>query len=225
MNTEAADYGKRFRDHWKRFLERFKITSDLQQNVFSDLWRRYGEKHRIYHGIKHPVLLLDELEIVRRDVPQWFTGRDQDLAIELAIWNNGVVYNTRRRDNKEKSSERVLDHAHDLGISAIVGAEAALVVLATKHLKKPVALSAQIVTDIDLSLLASPWETFVRNTLDIREEYRPNVSDNDWRTGRKDFLEGMAKWSSIYTTNYFFMKYEVRAQANILRSYRETFTN
>lgn len=224
MNKEAADYGIRLREHWKRFVERFQITSDLRQNVLAELWRRYGEKHRRYHGIKHPVQLLDELEIARREMPEWFASRDQDIAIELAIWAHDSVYDPRKRDNEERSSERVLDYAHDLGISAIVGAEAALITLATKHLKRPIALSAQVVTDIDLSQLAAPWNEFVQNTLEIREEYS-HLSDQEWRAGRKDFLEGMARWSSIYTTDYFFMKYEARAQENLRRSFCQTFAH
>jgi predicted metal-dependent HD superfamily phosphohydrolase len=222
--AEVASYEKRFRNHWNRFLARFKITSDLRQMVYTDLHRRYGEKHRVYHGIKHPVLLLDELEIARAEMPKWFRSREQDLSIELALWEQSTFYNTRNEGNKEKSAERAIEHAHDLAISPIVGARAAQLVLATKHLKRPDELAAQIVTDIDLSPLAAPWETFAENTREIRDEYT-HVSDEDFRTRREDFLKSMAKWSGIYSTNYFFMKFEPKAQANLLRSYRETFTH
>ncbi len=225
--AEALSYEKRFRNHWERFIARFGITSNLRHAVYTDLRRRYGEKHRVYHGIKLPVLLLDELEIVRRDVPEWFQSREQDMAIELALCDHDSFYKTRDGDgvNVERSAERAIEHAHDLGISSIVGAMTGQLVLATKHFPRPEKLSAQIVTDIDLSPLGAPWNTFVQNTRDIREEYRPHVSDEDFRVGRREFLEGMARWPRIYTTNYFFMKYEAKAQNNLLRSFRETFTH
>lgn len=224
MATEAMSYEKRFRNHWERFLARFKITSNLRQNVYTDLHRRYGEKHRRYHGIKHPVLLLDELEIARREMPEWFQNVARDMAIELALWEHDVFYNTRAADNEEKSAERAIEHAHDLGISSVVGIRAGLLVLATKHLRRPEEIAEQIVTDIDLSPLAAPWETFAQDTRDIRQEYA-HVSDDAFRAGRRDFLEGMLKWSSIYSTNYFFMKFEKRAQDNLRRSLRETFAH
>lgn len=226
MATETVSYEKRFRNHWERFTARFNITSDLRQNVYTDLHRRYGEKHRTYHGIRHPVLLLDELETAREEMPEWFQDFRQDMAIELALWDHDSYYKTRDGDgvNVERSAERTLEHAHDLGISSVVGGRAAQLVLATKHTKRPEELAAQVVTDIDLSLFAAPWETFVQDTYDIREEYS-HVSDKDFRNGRKDFLDGMLQWSSIYTTDYFFMKFEARAQDNLRRSRRETFTH
>ncbi len=223
MAIEAVNYEKRFRNHWKRFLERFKITSDLRQNVYTDLHRRYGERHRTYHGVKRQVLLLDELEVARTEMPEWFQSVGQDTAIELALWGIDLFYNSGIGDNKEESAERAIEHAHDLGISAITGAQAGQLILTTKHLQRPEKLPGRIVTDIDLSMLAAPWPDFVQSIRDLREE--SGGPEEDFRKRLKDILEGMARWDHIYSTQYFRDKYEERAQDNLLRSYRETFSH
>lgn len=218
--AEVLSYEKRFRNHWERFLARFRVTSNLRHMVYTDLHRRYGEKHRTYHGIKLPVLLLDELEVARREMPEWFENVEQDMAIELALWDSYIIYKMQL-DDKEGGAERVIEHAHDLGISSIVGARASLLVLATKHTKPPEGLAAEIVTDIDLSLLAAPWEVYVQHIQEIREEY--DEPEEEFRARHEAFLRGMLQWSGIYSTDYFFMKYEHVAQENLKRSLRETF--
>lgn len=218
--VKATDFDKRLRRHWNRFLAEFSIFSNKQKSVFDEIRVQYGEPHRTYHGVRHPVLLLDELQSARRLRPEWFIDIEQDMAIELALWDHDFFYDTQARDNEERSAERTVQHAEYLGFPAGVGRRAGELVLATKHLGNPAELDAQIVVDIDLSPLAAPWADFAQSSQDIREEYA-HVSDLDFRRGRRNFLKGMLERPSIYSTDHFFKRYEAGARWNMKRSLRQ----
>ena len=208
--------------YWVCFLARFKISEDRGEPVFEEIRNHYAESHRSYHGLKHPVLLLDELQTARQRKPEWFIDSKQDAAIELAIWDHDSFYDVRAKDNEERSAERAFQHARDLGFSLQVGGRAKKLVLATKHIVPPEELAAQIVVDIDLSLLAAPWANFAQDSQNIRREYA-HVSDRDFKNGQRDFLTSMLKRPRIYGTDYFHEKFETLARENLERSLREQF--
>lgn len=218
MQINMAYPEKRLRGHWDDFQRRFAIPADRGQPILDEILKQYGEPHRMYHGLVHPVFLFDELRITRQNRPSWFFDDDEvNVALELAIWDHDLFYDTTRDDNEERSAERAASHARYLGLSAQAGEQVKKLILATKHTEAPEGLTAQIVVDLDLSLLAMPWPTFARNTREIREEYA-HVSDRDFIHGRRDFLEQMLKRPRIYSTDYFFERFESRARGNLKRS-------
>ncbi|MGE4514074.1 MAG: hypothetical protein AB7E26_09720, partial [Chryseobacterium sp.] len=66
-----------------------------------------------------------------------------------------------------------------------------------------------------LSILGSESEIYVSYTQKIRKEYSI-YPDLLYRPGRKKVLEHFLKSESIFKTEYFKEKYELRARENIL---------
>lgn len=221
MQTEKAENEKRLWAHWGNFLERFAIPN-LHYEVFDEICSRYGEEHRSYHGLAHPALLLDALNLVRQHRPKWFAHAEQDLTIELAIWTHDIVYDPQASDNEKRSALRAIALAQELGLPKKVGEQAGKLVIATEHIEAPQGLAAQIVVDLDLSPLAAPWNVFAQNSLDIRTEYA-HLSDDDFKRGRRNFLLGMLERPRIFSTDYYLQKSEAAAQANLKRSPREQY--
>lgn len=221
MQINTAYPEKRLRGHWDDFQRRFAISADRGQPVLDEILKQYGEPHRMYHGLMHPVLLFDELRTaLQKGLGEFFGDYEENVALELAIWDHDLFYDTTRDDNEERSSERAFEHARDLGLSVRASEQAKKLVLATKHTEVPKEFVAQTIVDLDLSLLAMPWLTFARNTQEIRGEYA-HISDRDFIRGRLNFLEQMLKRPRIYSTDYFFEEFETDAQSNMERSLRE----
>lgn len=221
MQTEKAENEKRLWAHWGNFLERFAIPN-LHYEVFDEIRSRYEEEHRSYHGLAHPVVLLDELHDLRRARSGLFLDTEEDLAIELAIWDHDLVYDAQAKDNENRSADRAFVHAQMLGFHERIGTHARRLVIATKHTDVHKELATQIVTDIDLSPLAAAWNVFAQNSLDIRTEYA-HVSDDDFKRGRRNFLLGMLERPRIFSTDYYLQKSEAAARANLKRSLREQY--
>lgn len=224
MGNSANRFDERLLEHWKRFERQFEISERLGALIFGDILYQYDESHRKYHAVKHPVLLLDELQIARRSMPDWFANPMQDAAITLALFDHDLFYDPRATDNEERSAGGALGHVHYLKLPERVGELANRFILATKHVETPTELGAMIVCDIDLSLMGASWTSFAQDSRDIRDEYA-HVSDADFRRGRRDFLNGMLKRPRIYATNHFYGKFEVTARENMERALREQFAH
>jgi predicted metal-dependent HD superfamily phosphohydrolase len=71
-----------------------------------------------------------------------------------------------------------------------------------------------VVVDIDLSILGAPPETFDAYQEAIREEYSW-VPGFLYRRKRKKILRSFLTRDRIFTTDFFFGRYEERARQNL----------
>jgi predicted metal-dependent HD superfamily phosphohydrolase len=92
-------------------------------------------------------------------------------------------------------------------------------VLATRHLTIPREPDAQLLCDIDLSILGRAPEVFDEFERRIRREYA-SVPEPTYRSGRSEVLAGFLRRRSIYQTELFRNRYEVSARANLERTLR-----
>ena len=138
-------------------------------------------------------------------------------AVEAAIWFHDAVYDSRTKDNEEKSAELWRDVAAGAGIEARVVEKVAKLILATKHAATPVDSDAELIADVDLAILGQPAERFDEYERQIREEYAW-VPSEAFAAGRGAVLRGFLSRPSIYATEHFRRKYEARARENLRRS-------
>lgn len=225
---ERAEYELRFKAHWERFLRRFNVSgvpdtmpdSTLPKS-FSLLRHCYGEECRHYHTMKHIVLMLDELENVRRTYPKWFDDAIEDAAIELGVWFHDVIYDPTEHGNEERSAKLAEAHARNLGLSRPVAQLARNYIRATDHRQFAEDFGAWILCDLDLMSLAAPWDEFRKMTRCIRLEYA-HVPDDEFKAGRRKILESMLdRRPHIFQTLWFRDRLEHQARANLRRSIRK----
>ena len=178
--------------------------------LFTRLIECYSEPHRKYHTMQHLQECVTHLEQVR-------TFAERAEEVELALWFHDAIYNTRKKDNEERSAEWARDSALAAGLSGDQASRVYQFVMATVHDAVPVGRDAAILVDIDLAILGSGVARFDEYEVQVREEYSW-VLGPLYRAGRRKILQEFANRESIYSTEYFRVNYEAQARSNIARS-------
>jgi predicted metal-dependent HD superfamily phosphohydrolase len=197
------------RRRWDALWARLNVPSD-RAPALAPLLAAYGQPPRAYHSLRHIFHCLRELD-AQRDLC------DDPNAVELAIWYHDAVYDPTRHDNEDRSAGLARD---DLQAARLphqrINAVLELI-LATKHASAPVTRDAQVLVDIDLSILGQDPEVFDEYERGIRTEYA-HVEDPAFRAGRAGILERFLERPVIFSTPPMREKYEGRARQNIARS-------
>ena len=140
-------------------------------------------------------------------------------AVELAIWFHDAVYDPGAADNEERSAEVAKQSITQADGGVELGSAVAALVQATKTHDPCLHPDAPLLVDVDLSILGQPKERFQEYETQIRREYEW-VPVTTFASKRAEILENFLARESIYTTEYFFAKYEQRARQNLQDSIR-----
>ena len=87
-------------------------------------------------------------------------------------------------------------------------------ILVTRHALPPKDFDAQILADIDLSILGESEERFEQYENGIRKEYE-SVPEEVYRRERARVLKSFLDWRNIFSTQVFHAKYEKQARVNV----------
>ena len=170
----------------------------------------YAEPHRHYHSTQHLAECLQGFEAVRH-----LAQRPAEVA--LALWFHDAVYDVQRHDNEAQSADWARQALTTAGVQATLAERVHELVMATRHTSVPAAGDAQLLVDIDLSILGADTQRFAQYEQQIRAEYA-FVPEDVFRTKRKDVLQSFADRPRIYNTDHFHAALEVRARANLARA-------
>ena len=203
-------------------------TESMNRQRFVELWRRcpigaaagdasvvfaqiqdyYSEDWRRYHTPAHLEHCLDCLDRVRHLL------REPD-SVEMALWFHDAIYDTKSDDNEDRSADwfQAAVGCHSEPTFAATVRE---LILVTKHGDLPSDNDAGFMVDIDLSSFGLPWEQFLDDSNNVRDEYQ-HLSDADFYRGQLQFLRYLLDRSSFFATPYFRKHYEARARANLKR--------
>ncbi len=208
MTLDAA----RFHQLWTRLTGR-----PGPDNLFASLAAAYAEPSRAYHNADHIVDCLSQFDAMRPTL-------ERADEIELALWFHDAVYDSRHLDNEERSAELACAALQRAGATADVIERAERLILATKHKgprrglhAPPLSTHAQVVVDVDLSILGRRESEFDDYDRKIRSEYAW-VAEEDYRAGRARFLAGLLSRPALYHTDHFRASYEDRARRNLERA-------
>ena len=195
----------RFRQLWHRLG-----SSDDGSMAFARLAAAYAEPHRAYHNAAHVADCLGRLDAARGEA-------ERPDEVEAALWFHDAVYDPRAADNEERSAawaERSLSVG---GVVADAVARIAVMILATRHDREPDGGDAELMLDIDLSILGREPEAFAAYERSIRAEYAWVPADQ-YRDARAAILERFLARPTIYRTESFRSRYESGARRNIAQS-------
>lgn len=185
-------------------------ASDADDELYQRLVACYSDPHRSYHTMQHLEECFVHLESVR-------SLAERPGEIELALWFHDAVYNTRRKDNEERSAQWARDSALAAGLSGDQASRIYELVMTTVHDAVPVDRDAAVLVDIDLAILGSDSARFDEYEVQVRKEYSW-VPEPLYAAARRKILQEFANRRSIYSTEYFRSEYEARARDNIARS-------
>ena len=196
-------------DRWQS-LWRELGASGSNDELFRRLVACYSEPHRKYHTMQHLEECFRHFERVR-------SFAEHASEVELALWFHDAIYNTKKKDNEERSAEWARDSALAAGLTVDQASRIHELVMTTMHNAVPVARDAAVLVDIDLGILGADAMRFDEYEVQVREEYSW-VPGPLYRAGRRKILQEFANREHIYSTEYFRAEYEARARDNIARS-------
>jgi len=184
--------------------------------LFSQVVNAYSAKGRYYHDMNH----------LYGVISMWYDHKhllkDADAIFFAAIYHD-IVYNPKRNDNEEKSSEFFINKVMFKLIPKEESAKIALTVhkaiLATKHNSESKIYyennkDIQYLLDFDLEILGTRHEsTYEWYRKGVRKEYSMYPLKK-YKAGRKAVLESFLNRPKIFLTKEF-EKVEKRARKNL----------
>ncbi|MBN1673601.1 MAG: N-methyl-D-aspartate receptor NMDAR2C subunit [Kiritimatiellae bacterium] len=188
-------------------------TLDAKRGVretYEGLVSLYEDGTRAYHNLCHVAQCLVEFDAVRD------LAENPPIA-ELALWYHDAVYESKARDNEERSADRAATDLGAMGAPQELSAAVRDLILLTKHDCVPSGMDGKIIVDIDLSILAQPADVFDAYEFAVRSEYSWLADDEFW-CGRAQFLKSLLARERIFHTPHFARTYERPARENLVRS-------
>jgi predicted metal-dependent HD superfamily phosphohydrolase len=183
--------------------------------VRAELICAYTASGRHYHDLCHVETLLGLADACAELIA------DLD-AVEAAIWFHDAIYDTRCRDNEERSAALAVvrlagttDEDRIARIAAMIRATAghALPDFPDHDAREDCALFL----DMDLAILGSPPAEFDAYEAAVRREY-DWVGEPQWKLGRRAVLAQFLARPAIYATRHFRASHEAAARGNLARS-------
>jgi predicted metal-dependent HD superfamily phosphohydrolase len=174
----------------------------------------YTATGRHYHDLRHIETLLGLADACADLIA------DRE-AVEAAIWFHDAIYDTRRRDNEERSAAlavarlaRTTDEDRIARIAAMIRATAGH---ALPDSADAAASDCALFLDMDLAILGAPPAEFDAYEAAVRREY-DWVSEPQWKLGRRTVLSQFLARPAIYATRHFRASHEAAARRNLARA-------
>ena len=172
-------------------------------------WR---EPHRHYHTEQHLRECLEQLDAARDDA-------ERPAEVALALWFHDAIYDPQAVDNERRSAEWARQSVLRAGLPDAVAQRIASLVLATQHgaISPGPDPDAELLLDIDLSILGAPPVRFDEYERQVRAEYA-HLDEASWRAGRARVLQAFLNRPRLYATERFHAAREAQARANLAQS-------
>lgn len=175
-----------------------------------ELQRRYGEPQRHYHTMQH----LGEC-LAWFDQEQALAERPGEVA--LALWFHDAIYDVHAHDNEARSADWALQALQAAGASDASADRVHALVMATRHDAVPEGRDAELLIDIDLSILGAERARFDEYERQVHAEYG-FVPEEIRLPRRRAILQRFLDRLAIYATPRMHALLEARARENLQRS-------
>jgi len=178
-----------------------------QADIGRDLLKRYAEKHRRYHDVRHLAAVLRSIDEL---------AADHDLfLVRLAAWFHDAVYAIPpgQLSNEEASARLVRRELGRAGLEQEdINEVARLVRLTATHRPRPHDPEGELICDADLAVLAGTEEEYAAYVAAIRSEYAA-VPEQTFVEGRLAVMSELLTGNLFHTTKGF--RLERLARANV----------
>jgi predicted metal-dependent HD superfamily phosphohydrolase len=195
----------RFDDLWSRNL--VEGAPNHSSQIYQLLIDAYNEKQRVYHTQHHIedcLTLFDEIRNLLENAD----------AVELAIWFHDVIYQINSNENEELSADLFMNMSEGV-LRPATRHQVYQHIIATLHNgSEMLEHDSRYMVDIDLSSFGLPWDKFIQNSRDVRQEMS-HIPDEEFYPKQCAFQQSLLKHGRFYQTDYFFRNYEQSALNNI----------
>ena len=201
------------RANWNEAWQALGVTATNNapnDALCAELQRRYGEPQRRYHTMQHLGECL-----------AWFE-REKALAerpgeVALALWFHDAVYDVRAHDNEARSADWARQALRAAGAGDAAADRVHALVMATRHDAVPEGRDAELLIDIDLSILGAERARFDEYEQQVGAEYA-FVPLEVRLTRRREILQRFLDRPALYATPRMHALLEARARLNLQRS-------
>jgi predicted metal-dependent HD superfamily phosphohydrolase len=193
---------KRWEEVWQNLDAR-----PIPPEVLEELVKAYSSPNRFYHNLTHIQDCLSQFDRTK-------SLAAHPVEVELAIWFHDAVYDTRRNDNEQKSAEWATAVINQSEVDHAVAERVLKLILATRHMMEVLHRDAQLMVDVDLSILGRETEIYWQYENNIRKEYAW-VPENIFRKKRIDVLRGFLVREHIYYHETYREMFEHQARMNL----------
>lgn len=176
----------------------------------AELQRRYGEPQRHYHTMQH---LGECLAWFEREK----TSAERPGEVALALWFHDAIYDVHAHDNEARSADWARQALLEAGADRAAAERVHALVMATRHDAVPEGRDAELLIDIDLSILGAERTRFDEYERQVHAEYA-FVPDEIRLPRRRAILQRFLDRQAIYATPQMHAQLEARARANLQRS-------
>ncbi|HAX76759.1 MAG TPA: hypothetical protein DCY88_13175 [Cyanobacteria bacterium UBA11372] len=189
-------------------LAPFGVNPVMSLEIFTDIARAYSSADRHYHNLTH---ILQVLQIIDQMRPH----AQNPAALEFAAWFHDIIYDSKAKDNEEKSAAYATNILKTLKIPSSNIDKVAKIILTTKtHQATEKDIDTYIFLDADLSILGESSAEYNIYNQAIRKEYSW-LSEAEYRWGRIQVLKKFIERERIYLTAEIFEAREIKARQNI----------
>ena len=131
--------------NWCQLLQNFDINQTAIEKTFTQIVAAYSTPNRFYHNLEH---IHHVLEVI-----QTLESQTEDLetkTVQLAAWFHDIVYDSKAKDNEEKSAQYASEVLLSLSIPSNVIKNVKNLILTTKnHCASTSNCNAQVLLDAD----------------------------------------------------------------------------
>jgi predicted metal-dependent HD superfamily phosphohydrolase len=194
------------RNRWEEIWQKLHARA-VPHEVLEELIRAYASPVRFYHNLTH---IEDCFSVF--DQTNYLATHPEE--VELAIWFHDSVYDTKQDDNEQKSAEWAESVISKAGLRKEIAQRVSHSILATRHDLEITDTDAQVLVDVDLSILGKDPDIFWRYEENIRKEYAW-VPEDLFRQKRVEILGGFLDRQYIYYHKEYRAKFEKQARVNL----------
>jgi predicted metal-dependent HD superfamily phosphohydrolase len=213
------------KNFWLYLMDSLGVPQEQWQPFWLDLEKRYREKHRYYHRLRHIGHFLEVLH-------QLCAPQSPSQAQQLAAFFHDAIYDPRRHDNEERSAQLALKFLIAVGLEKrFAGAVDCLIMATVDHDvekaihktqkltgAKPTRAAISQFLDSDLAILGATQHAYDTYCSNIAREYA-HVPKAKFAAGRAAFLRTFLAGhrQRLFHSSLGYKLYEGPARANLKR--------
>ena len=202
----------KLRNIWYELTSRYTDHTELMDELWTEIEKRYSEKKRYYHNLTHLEYMLEKAMHYKDRLT------DTDTVL-FSIFYHDIIYNIRRKDNEQKSADFAKSRLTRLELPSDQIARCQHQIMATAHQtakdhpahKDP---DTHYLVDFDLAILGESREVYEDYAKKIRKEYAIYPAFL-YKKGRKKVLHHFLGMDRIFKTKKFQDQYEQQARENL----------
>ena len=195
---------------WINLVSKFSDDERQIKDTFELIVQFYSSSSRYYHNLNHIGDMLTEGK-------KLFGMIDDYDSILFSIWFHDIIYDAKRSDNEEKSSEFAGEFLQNINYDVEKIEKVKNLILKTKNhsnIEINEGYDTKVFIDLDLLILGANDEIYRTYAENIRKEYS-FVPEKIYFFERIKILENFLSQEHIFKTEKFQKQFEKKARKNI----------